>query len=306
MPIQPDDPLARSFDMPADDPDNDSDADDEFFARRDSSIPSRDAAVTSTSAAAESRAEHARLLAESSTAASSSSSPSPSQSSSSHHPHLAPSNNDGVFANIMAKPEAGEKPAEENPPSYEEAAADATPPYWETTVIAPGMATDEIYIEGLPVGSFFNFMWNMLISMSFQFVGFLLTYLLHTTHAAKNGSRAGLGITLIQYGFYMRTNPEESTGEVVTDPATVTAAAAADPNSYDFQSSSSNSTSADGSTDGVTDQNIIVSYALIFIGWAILVRSLTSFIRARKMEQVILRGPNESAATDSEPIIEEV
>jgi hypothetical protein len=27
-----------------------------------------------------------------------------------------------------------------------------------------------------------------------------LTYLLHTTHAAKNGSRAGLGITLIQLG----------------------------------------------------------------------------------------------------------
>lgn len=40
--------------------------------------------------------------------------------------------------------------------------------------------------------------------MSFQFVGFLLTYLLHTTHAAKNGSRAGLGITLIQYSFYLR------------------------------------------------------------------------------------------------------
>jgi hypothetical protein len=37
--------------------------------------------------------------------------------------------------------------------------------------------------------------------VSFQFVGFLLTYLLHTTHAARLGSRAGLGITLIQYGF---------------------------------------------------------------------------------------------------------
>lgn len=30
--------------------------------------------------------------------------------------------------------------------------------------------------------------------------GFLLTFILHTTHAAKNGSRAGLGITLIQLG----------------------------------------------------------------------------------------------------------
>lgn len=33
----------------------------------------------------------------------------------------------------------------------------------------------------------------------------MLTYLLHTTHAAKYGSRAGLGITLIQYGFVSRT-----------------------------------------------------------------------------------------------------
>lgn len=32
----------------------------------------------------------------------------------------------------------------------------------------------------------------------------MLTYLLHTTHAARCGSRAGLGITLLQYGFYLR------------------------------------------------------------------------------------------------------
>ena len=44
----------------------------------------------------------------------------------------------------------------------------------------------------------------MLISLSFNFVGFLLTYLLHTTHAAKYGSRAGLGVTLLQYGFALR------------------------------------------------------------------------------------------------------
>lgn len=40
---------------------------------------------------------------------------------------------------------------------------------------------------------------------SHHLAGFLLTYLLHTTHAAKNGSRAGLGITLIQLG--VRTFP---------------------------------------------------------------------------------------------------
>lgn len=205
----------------------------------------------------------------------------------------------------MAKPEAGEKPAEENPPSYEEAAADATPPYWETTVIAPGMSSDDIFIEGLPVGSFFNFMWNMLISMSFQIVGFLLTYLLHTTHAAKNGSRAGLGITLIQYGFYMRTNTADEEGSVTTDPASVAAAALADPNDYEFQASSSNSTSS-GSADDTADNNDIMSYAFIFIGWFILVKSLVNFLRARKMEQVIVQGNRRSAAIEIEPIVEEV
>lgn len=65
-------------------------------------------------------------------------------------------------------------------------------------------------IDHLPTGSVFSFLWNLLISISFQFVGFLLTYLLHTTHAARFGSRAGLGVTLIQYGFALRGGrPEE-------------------------------------------------------------------------------------------------
>jgi hypothetical protein len=49
----------------------------------------------------------------------------------------------------------------------------------------------------------------------------LLTYLLHTTHAARLGSRAGLGITLIQYGFTLlhseRSGGVGGTGEEI-DP----------------------------------------------------------------------------------------
>lgn len=67
-------------------------------------------------------------------------------------------------------------------------------------------------IEGLPTGTLFSFLWNMLVSISFQFVGFLLTFLLHTNHAAKFGSRAGLGVTLIQYGFALRTRLEDIPG----------------------------------------------------------------------------------------------
>lgn len=49
----------------------------------------------------------------------------------------------------------------------------------------------------------------MLVSVSFQFVGFLLTYVLHTTHAAKHGSRVGLGLTLIQFGLALRSRAED-------------------------------------------------------------------------------------------------
>ncbi|GAA5885537.1 hypothetical protein JCM16303_002248 [Sporobolomyces ruberrimus] len=128
--------------------------------------------------------------------------------------------NDGVFSNLAAKPEGssntevvGEGPdKDEILPAYEAAALDSTPPYWETTVIAPGsfLGPDDICVDGMPVGNLFSFAWNLLVSMSFQFVGFLLTYLLHTTHAAKNGSRAGFGITLIQLGFYLKQHTDHS------------------------------------------------------------------------------------------------
>jgi hypothetical protein len=61
----------------------------------------------------------------------------------------------------------------------------------------------------------------VIVSFSFQFVGFLLTYVLHTTHAAKYGSRVGLGFTLIQFGFNLRARAEEliNTGKFPSDPS---------------------------------------------------------------------------------------
>lgn len=119
-----------------------------------------------------------------------------------HHFILTPVSSIGD--NVFLVPEDSQK---DTPPSYASAQADAVPPYWETTVHAPS-SPDDMIIDHLPTGSVFSFLWNLLISISFQFVGFLLTYLLHTTHAARFGSRAGLGVTLIQYGFALRTRPE--------------------------------------------------------------------------------------------------
>lgn len=63
----------------------------------------------------------------------------------------------------------------EAPPSYQSAQADAVPPYWETTVHAPFSpdSAGEMIIDNLPTGSLFSFLWNMLVSISFQFVGFV-------------------------------------------------------------------------------------------------------------------------------------
>lgn len=184
--------------------------------------------------------------------------------------------------------------------SYEQAAADATPPYWETTILAPGMVSDEVYVDGLPVGSLFSFVWNGMISMSFQLVGFLLTYLLHTTHAAKNGSRAGLGITLIQYGFYMKgtgsSTPSETEPQYSEPP---------DPNSHDFNPDSAAATlvamgnsqaGVDGDTAGSGVSSIASSewlaYLLMIVGWFILIRAVSDFFKARRHEQLVLQSPD--------------
>ena len=200
--------------------------------------------------------------------------------------------NDGVWANLNAKPRPGED-LEEKPPTYEQAAADATPPYWENTVLSPYGLTgnpDDVFVDGLLVGSLFSFVWNALISMSFQLIGFLLTYLLHTTHAAKHGSRAGLGITLVQYGFQMRyaaaRGPMDGTG-----PNAPADGVPDDPNAHDFDPNDVAGGGSGGMMNGVTTADWI-SYALMIVGWFILIRAVSDFVRARRQEQIIRSSPD--------------
>ena len=205
--------------------------------------------------------------------------------------------------------------------TYESAAADATPPYWETTITLPGSGvpgSDEVYVDGLPVGSIFSFAWNAMISMSFQLVGFLLTYLLHTTHAAKNGSRAGLGLTLVQYGFYMKgtskNSPSPGGGDGQFGGGGGGNAPPTDPNSHDFDpssvaasaaasstSASSSSSSSGGGLSGLASSDW-VSYMLMIVGWFILIRAVSDFLRARRHEALVLQSPDRGLAV---PVIAE-
>ncbi|KAJ8657680.1 hypothetical protein O0I10_006495 [Lichtheimia ornata] len=178
-----------------------------------------------------------------------------------HHHHVAPTN-DGVFNNISAKPDTskdGSSSSNETPPVYEEAAADTTPPYWHTAVVAPS-GDDFVLIEGLPVGNLLQFGWNLCISVSFQFIGFMLTYLFSTTHAARNGSRCGLGATFVQFGFLMKSN-----GVLQDDEE------------------------EDSSDNGQSD---VIAYMLMVCGWFIILRAIADYIRVKRLEQIIATQPS--------------
>jgi len=203
--------------------------------------------------------------------------------------------NDGVFANVTAKPQpsrvihtedggiymAPENTEDQTPPSYTEAQADAVPPYWETTIHAPaGLEPGaDMIIDDLPTGSFLIFCLNVFISFFFQFVGFLLTYLLHTSHAAKHGSRAGLGLTLIQYGFYSRTM---SINAIAEDSQS---------NGYSSERSEpgwdqdgTQTTPQHGMSAASKDW---LSFLFMTLGWFLLLSSIIGFWRVKRWEHSI-------------------
>ncbi|PFH52839.1 hypothetical protein AMATHDRAFT_1881 [Amanita thiersii Skay4041] len=225
--------------------------------------------------------------------------------------------NDGVFANVTAKPSVPVRVQEgdetyivpedsrnEAPPSYAAAQADAVPPYWETTVHAPFSpdAVGEMIIDSLPTGSLFSFLWNMLVSISFQFVGFLLTYLLHTTHAARLGSRAGLGVTLIQYGFAFRSRMDVTEGDANSwgdwklQP---TPTGAPDGTSASRDISSTNTVDAQNASMFADATAEWLSFFLMTIGWFILLTSILGFWRVKRWERGILASQRETSTSNA-------
>lgn len=232
--------------------------------------------------------------------------------------------NDGVFSNVTAKPSrpvtvqegdetyiVPEDSRAEAPPSYSSAQADAVPPYWETTVHAPFSSDSpgEMIIDSLPTGSLFSFLWNMLLSVSFQFIGFLLAHLLHTTHAARLGARAGLGITLIQYGFALRERLGSSTSleaEAAWEETWKSGGRPTWPTAAEAGDYYNNGTAVpiNGTAPTLTEEqaNILVadattewlSFFLMTVGWFILLTSLLGFWRVKRWERNILASQNNS------------
>ncbi|KAG8865006.1 hypothetical protein FRC20_009992 [Serendipita sp. 405] len=240
-------------------------------------------------------------------------------------------NNDGVFANVSAKPtttnsrpngigdlnsaEQGgsssgahivpEFAQKDTPPSYAEAQMDAVPPYWDTTVLAPAGAGDELIVEGLPPGHVFAFVTSFFISFSFQFIGFMLTSIMATTHAGKFGSRAGLGITLVQFGLYLRGNGRDlaaASNNVNGWPSgvdphpTFSSAQEADdyyanktieptPTPPDFPEVPSLSSGDYALPSEVTLAADWLSFFLMTVGWLLFLTSLLGFWRVKRWER---------------------
>lgn len=175
---------------------------------------------------------------------------------------------DSVFSNLSAKPtvESNTEELEEEPPSYEQAAADTAPPYWDTTMVIPDYGSNEIYIDGMSVGTGFSFVWSACVAILFPFVGFLVTYVLSTTHLGRYGAQIGLSLTLFQRGYIMIS---ESGMENNDDQ-------------YNY--------------DELPHQKLIGSI-LIIIGWCLVLVDTFGFIRIRRMKNAISRtdSPGETS-----------
>lgn len=152
----------------------------------------------------------------------------------------------------------------------------------------------------------------------------MLTYLLHTTHAGKYGSRAGLGVTLIQYGLYSKSDYDMNSGENVGATTTVSEAVRLARRGY--QSLSPRTwMMADGSGSSDEDtaiaangfmhdwisfflmtigMNLVISKVGILInrapilGWFLLLSSILGYARVKRWEH--------SIRTPAPPVTQEV
>ncbi|KAG0037731.1 hypothetical protein BGZ82_001983 [Podila clonocystis] len=224
---------------------------------------------------------------------------------------------DGVFANLSAKPEVeSQKDNEQRPPTYESAVQDVTPPYYEMTLLSPSVFGDEILVHGMPVGNFFQFLWNAAVAVSFQFIGVLLTYLLHNSHASKSGSMTGLGITLINFGIQMRGGLGAMLGYDATEPGIghageVTKPGAGGGSYMDDTGYIGDSDQYDG---GNAAQDIDwlqsdmeshwVSLLLMIAGWLVIIKALAEYAYAKRTELVIIARPVDERAASARELRE--
>ncbi|KAJ1556272.1 hypothetical protein HK405_003567 [Cladochytrium tenue] len=256
-----------------------------------------------TTASAPASSPYAPLPSSATASSSSSSSSSAARPSAAAAGGVVGTSSDGVFANLTALPDGLAKLAENGqqasePPSYQDAVRDDAPPYHADPAVVASVAEDgDVLVEGLPVGDFFSFFINLLVSMTFDFIvsafwiereivrrtkvdrqrstigGFFLTSMLSLSHASRQGSRAGLGITLIRYGFLVRARAAEAEMDAYRF----------DPDSFPDE-------------ERRAQQSEWVAYLMIVAGFFVLVRANVDFVRVQRVKAVVLATSEHSPA----------
>lgn len=212
---------------------------------------------------------------------------------------------DGVFSNLIAKPNRStrhESPENDKPPPYDEAAADMAPAYYGIDEDGAGLYFDGICIDGLPVGTLMNFFWNMVISICFQFVGFLMTYILHTSHAARQGSRFGLGLTFIEYGY--RMIPKDTEGKVGKSNGWDRIKLEDSDLYYELDEHLSSTLTSKDHFVSLQSQSLaeqpnttpVLAILLIILGIFILTKSVYDYVKVKQMQRKILTESREQLA----------
>ncbi|KAF9929307.1 hypothetical protein BGZ67_006404 [Mortierella alpina] len=180
---------------------------------------------------------------------------------------------DGVFANISAKPEVeGQKNQELQPPAYDSAIQDVTPPYFEMTVVTPRAFGDDVLVDGLP-----------------------------------NGSMVGLGLTLVNFGIRMRggfafssVDPQDA-GSGVGEVTQVERPPSVDDTGYIGGGGMDQSPPTHGSEADSAQmdwlqteaENQWASLLLMILGWMIIIKALAAYAIAKKTERIISAQPSE-------------
>ncbi|KAL7751231.1 hypothetical protein RI367_003437 [Sorochytrium milnesiophthora] len=249
--------------------------------------------------------------------------------------------NDGVFANMSAKPERPVSPAagavassaasvmsSELPPDYSATMEDSLPPphyaggnsgnsnmypghaaalqqqqpRWMTWLrrrnpyeSAPAEAErvlsqhqidyevdtagmTHVLVDGLNVGSLFTFFITMFCSMSFQLVGFMLTYIMSMSHAGRKGSKAGFGVTLLQYGVFLRAKSLgiEDPDSPFADPA--------DPFDRDMPPPAA----TPEQMAQLAQRTEWLAYFLMALGWLVIAHSTFQYLKMRRVAKAAM------------------
>lgn len=185
---------------------------------------------------------------------------------------IAISTQDGVFSNLNATfhsttntntippPSSNE----ESLPPYAAVAADAVPPY-PVVIVSTHDSNNGCVVDGIPVGSHIEFFATLFLTVVFTTIGFLLGYGLSRTHAGRYGATTGLGLVVIHWGLLI-TRANRS-GPYQDDQG------------------------ADDDGETMDSSAFFLSYALIFIGWMLTLRSLSAYGRVVRLSQMTSSAP---------------